>query len=81
MKKALSLFLAIIMVFGVAAVGITALPHSHAEAAQGRYLEDNFYYTVTDGKATVVGYADKQSTDEILTAFSTAALVSPAVSG
>lgn len=65
MKKALSLFLAIIMVFGVAAVGITALPHSHAEAAQGRYLEDNFYYTVTDGKATVVGYADKQSTDEI----------------
>ncbi|MBQ2904176.1 MAG: leucine-rich repeat protein [Clostridia bacterium] len=65
MKKILSLFLAIIMIFGVAAVGITALPHSHAEAAQSKFIEDNFYYTVSDGKATVVGYADKLSTDEI----------------
>ncbi len=64
MKKALSLFLAFILAFGVAAIGFTALPQTVAEAAQ-TYIENNFYYTVSDGKAIVTGYADKQSTDEI----------------
>lgn len=64
MKKALSLFLAFITAFGIVAIGFTALPQPIAEAAQ-TYIENNFYYTVTDGKATVTGYADKQSTDEI----------------
>ena len=66
MKKALSLFLAFIMIFGIVAVGISEAPHFHAEAAQSTFLENNFYYTVSDGKATVVDYADKLSTDEIL---------------
>lgn len=65
MKKALSLFLALIMVFGVAAVGITEAPHFHAEAAEQTYIENNFYYTVIEEKAVIVDYADKQSTDEI----------------
>ena len=66
MKKALSLFLAFIMIFGIVAVGISEAPHSHAETAQSTFLENNFYYTVSDGKATVVDYSDKLSTDEIL---------------
>ena len=45
MKKALSLFLAFIIAFGVAAIGFTALPQTVAEAAQ-TYIENNFYYTV-----------------------------------
>ena len=64
MKKALSLFLAFIIAFGVAAIGFNALPHTVAEAAQ-TYIENNFYYTVSEGNAIVTGYADKQSTDEI----------------
>ncbi|MBQ8016042.1 MAG: leucine-rich repeat protein, partial [Clostridia bacterium] len=66
MKKALSLFLAFIMIFGIVAIGINKTPHSHAEATQKTFIENNFYYTVSDGRATVVGYADTRSTDEIL---------------
>ena len=66
MKKALSLFLAFIMIFGIVVVGISEAPHFHAEAAQSTFLENNFYYTVSDGKATVVDYADTLSTDGII---------------
>lgn len=69
MKKALSLFLAIIMVFGIAAVGITEAPHVHAEEAVTEKItstENNFVYEVTDGLATVIDYTDKESTDEII---------------
>ena len=66
MKKALSLFLAFMMIFGIAAVGISEAPRSHAETAQSTFLENDFYYTVSDGKATVVDYADTLSTDGII---------------
>ncbi len=69
MKKALSLFLAFLMVFGIAAVGITEAPHVHAEEAVTEKItatENNFVYEVVDGLATVTDYTDKQSTDEII---------------
>ncbi len=66
MKKALSLFLAFVMTFGIVAIGIAELPHSHAEEVETQGLsENNFVYKVVDGNAVIVDYTDKQSTDEI----------------
>jgi len=66
MKKALSLFLALIIAFGVVAVGIIEIPHVHAEEAVSQQLTENsFVYEVVDEKAIIVDYTDKQSTDEI----------------
>lgn len=66
MKKALSLFLAFIMTFGVVAIGTAALPHSHAEETNQTYTENNYVYKIVDEKAIIINYTDKQSTDEII---------------
>ncbi len=66
MKKALSLFLALIMTFSIVVIGITELPHSHAEEVSTQSLsENNFVYNVVDGNAVIVDYTDKQSIEEI----------------
>lgn len=66
MKKALSLFLAFIMTFGVVAIGIAELPYSHAEeAVSQRFTDNNFVYEIVDENSIIVDYTDKQSTDEI----------------
>ena len=66
MKKALSLFLALIMTFSIVVIGITELPHSHAEEVATQSLsENNFVYKISDGNAVIVDYTDKQSTEEI----------------
>ena len=64
MKKALSLFLVFIMTFGIVAIGIKEMPHTHAEAQT--LTENNFVYEVVNGNAVIIDYADKQSTDEII---------------
>ena len=64
MKKALSLFLVFIMTFGIVAIGIKEMPHTHAEAQT--LTENNFVYEIINEKAVIVDYADKQSTDEII---------------
>lgn len=67
MKKALSLFLAFTMTFSVAVIGISALPHSHAEeTVPENFTENNFVYEVVDGNAVIIDYTDKQSTEEIV---------------
>lgn len=69
MKKALSLFLAFIMIFGIAAVGITEAPHFHAEAAEApatASTENSFVYEVIDGCAVIKDYLDTESTAEII---------------
>jgi len=59
MKKALSLFLVFIMTFGVAAIGITGVPHVHAEeTVSQKTTENNFVYEVVDKKAIIVDYTD-----------------------
>lgn len=59
MKKALSLFLAILMVFGVAAVGITEAPHVHAEENEVLQWGD-FEYTINNGEACIVKFHDNE---------------------
>lgn len=67
MKKALSLFLVLIMTFGIVATGMAGVPHVHAEETSAQeYSENNFVYEVVDEKAIIVDYTDKQSTDEIV---------------
>ena len=70
MKKALSLFLAIIIVFGIAAVGITEAPHFHVEATESTEkistTEGNFIFDTIQGCAIITDYTNKESTDEII---------------
>lgn len=67
MKKALSLLLAIIMTFSIVAVGISEMPHSHADNVETQsFTENNFVYKIVNDKAIIIDYADKQSTDEIV---------------
>lgn len=67
MKKALSLFLAVIMTFGIVAVGIAEMPHSYADKVETQsFTENNFVYKVVNDKSVIIDYADKQSTDEIV---------------
>lgn len=71
MKKALSIFLALIMIFGIAAVGITETTFLRAEATETASekvsaTENNFVYEVVDGNAFITDYTDKESTDEII---------------
>ena len=67
MKKVLSLFLAFIMTFGVVAIGISGLPHSHAEETVSQiFTENNFVYEIINDNAIITDYTDKQSTNEIV---------------
>lgn len=66
MKKALSIILAFITVFASVAIGINGFPFSVADAAQQTYMEDNFFYKLSDGNAIITGYYKKNSTDEII---------------
>lgn len=59
MKKALSLFLAIIMAFGIAAVGITEAPHVHAEENETLQWGD-FDYTIENEEVCIVKFHDKE---------------------
>lgn len=65
MKKAMSLFLAILMIFGVAAVGFTDLPVFTADAAE-TLQEGNYIYKIVDGEAIITRYTDWESTEALI---------------
>ena len=68
MKKALSIFLALVTVFSVVAIGISGTPHISAEEAQETYTEGNFVYEInTDyGYAIITDFINKEFTGEIV---------------
>ncbi len=70
MKKSLSLFLVLIMAFGIVSTGI-AVPYAYAEDVQQTYTEGNFVYEIVAGNNNnyfirILDYLDKESTDEIV---------------
>ncbi len=65
MKKALSLFLAFLMIFGIAAVGIGEIKPFTAEATE-ELQEGNFVYEVVGGNAVITDYTDTESTQGIV---------------
>ena len=65
MKKAISLLLVFMMVFGIVAVGVGGLCSFKAEAAED-LQEGNFIYKVVDGKAELIRYTDWQFTGDLV---------------
>lgn len=65
MKKALSLFLAFILTFGIIAIGFTGndLLHVHAEESEA-IRWNNYEYTVKNGEACIVKYYDSEYRSE-----------------
>ncbi len=66
MKKALSLFLAILTVIGTVAFAISPQSGLTAEAAEETFQEGSFIYKVADGNAELIKYTDWESTEALV---------------
>ncbi len=63
MKKALSLILAVLTVFGAVSAGLAGI---HTHAAENLFREGSYVYAVNNGKAEIKDYLDTFSTDAIV---------------
>lgn len=64
MKKALSIFLALLMIFGASAIGLTGI---EARAVYDDLQQEGYFvFGVTDGEAEITDYIDVNSTDAIV---------------
>lgn len=66
MKKAISSFMALVLLFSLCAVGFIRTNPVKADAANNSYTEGNYTYSVNDETAEIIGFDDENNKEENL---------------